>query len=370
MSKINLLIIDKDNDYVNCLVDYLISFQATKFSVNSFTEEGFLLDYLQKCEKSPDIVLTSADFYDKVKENYQGLIILLEDGKAANVPSKGKTINKYQYGDRLVADIVKIYAEENTANYSLGIENLNPKKTKIIGIYSPAGGVGKTTIAVGASIQSAWEGKNVFYLNLENMSSTSLYFTGEQKGNLSSILYFLKNKNRNLSLQIEGAKCVDPQYNICYFQPPDSILDFNEDISEELSRLLWELKSTNQYNRIFIDMSSEINKNNLAVFRACDDIILVAQQNMASTVKIKCMLKELQLLMARENWGIMEKLKPVINKYALGNAIDVDQITFDGKENIIKIPFVEGLTLPQGEVYRLDLNSSFGKAIHELLLNF
>jgi cellulose biosynthesis protein BcsQ len=352
------------------LVDYLISFQAAKFSVNSFTEERYLLEYLQKCEKTPDIVLASEDFYDKVRQNYQGLIIILVGGKTANISVACKTINKYQYGDRLVADIVKIYSEEGAVNSSLSVQPLNTKKTRIIGIYSPVGGVGKTTIAVGASIQSAWEGKNIFYLNLENMSSTPLYFTGEQNENLSQVLYFLKNKGKSLSLQIEGAKCVDPQYNINYFQPPDSILDFNEDVSEELTILLRELKGSNQYHRIFVDMSSEINRNNLAVLRACDDIILVAQQNMASTVKIKYMLNELQLIRARENWDIMDKFKLVINKYALGSAIDVDQITFDGQENLLKIPFVEGLTLIQGEVYRLDLNSSFGKAMHELLLNF
>ena len=377
MGKIELVIIDKDADYVNCFLDYLMSEQAHRFLVSVYTEEssiaGFITEEIERATNC--ICLVSHEFYEQVQHREKGIVILLADKESAlNQKNKGKAIYKYQYGNRLVAEIFKIFAEEGSTGdtYNTGFtSNANQKKHRIIGVYSPIGGVGKTTIAVGACIQSAWEGKNVFYLNLENIATTPLYFQGEQEKNLSNILYFLKSKSANLSLQIEGAKCVDPLYKVHYFQPPDSSYDFTEDVSQELYRLLQELKITQQYDRIFIDFSSSINKNNLAVLRNCDVLLLVAEENPTSVVKIKCFLKELHLLLSREEEAeFMERLYLVLNKTIHAEVDTVEDLSINQKGVLVRIPLVENLSTLQDGVCKLDLNSSFGKAIYKLLLNF
>ena len=45
-------------------------------------------------------------------------------------------------------------------------------KTKLVSVYSPIGGAGKTTIAANACINCAREGMKVFYINLETIGST------------------------------------------------------------------------------------------------------------------------------------------------------------------------------------------------------
>ena len=377
MGKLNLVLIDRDADYVNCLLDYLMSEQTHKFLVSAYTEETSLARFLaeETVKATDDIFLVSREFYEQVLHRVKGIVIFLDDEKSAvNQKDKGRTIYKYQYGDRLVAEVLKIFAEEGSVGYTFNTtytSNAGQKKNRIMGIYSPIGGVGKTTIAVGACIQSAWEGKSVFYLNLENTATTPLYFQGEQKKNLSNILYFLKSKSANLPLQIEGAKCVDPFYKVHYFQPPDSIYDFTEDVSHELCRLLQELKTTKQYERIFIDFSCAINKNNLAVLRNCDDLLLVAEENQTSVVKIKCMLKELHLLLSREEEAeLMERFNLVLNKSIPTAEVKTEELSINQKGVLARIPLVEDLTILQDGVCKLDLNSSFGKALYQLLLNF
>ncbi|HHY06669.1 MAG TPA: hypothetical protein GX532_06835 [Clostridia bacterium] len=370
MGKLRLMLVDRDVEYVNCLLNYLMSEQAEKFAVSSFTEESAVDKFLAE-EKTVDLVLTSSEFYTRLTSKAQGVIILLAEEQEVLRGKQCHVISKYQYGEQLVAEILKIYAEE-VSEVSLNcLPNYLKQKTRIIGVYSPLGGVGKTTIAVGASIQSAWEGKSVFYLNLENISSIPLYFTGKQEKNLSHVLYFLKEKRENLAWQIESAKCRDPNYKIHYFRPPDSILDFNEDIRKELILLLQELKGAQQYERIFLDFSAEINKNNLALLQACDDIILVAQANLTSCVKIKCLRQELRLLLPpEEEEDLVHKFSLVLNKERAGVVKEVEEISINQKGVCARIPWVENLTSRQGNVYRLDFNSGFGQAIHQLLLRF
>jgi CO dehydrogenase nickel-insertion accessory protein CooC1 len=134
---------------------------------------------------------------------------------------------------------------------------------------------------------------------------------------------------------------------------------------------LQELKTTKQYERIFIDFSCAINKNNLAVLRNCDDLLLVAEENQTSVVKIKCMLKELHLLLSREEEAeLMERFNLVLNKSIPTAEVKTEELSINQKGVLARIPLVEDLTILQDGVCKLDLNSSFGKALYQLLLNF
>jgi cellulose biosynthesis protein BcsQ len=387
MTRIELLIADDDQDYVHCLVDYIMFEHAAKFTVTSFTEVAAFLRFLEEGIKPPDVLLVGfpmAQLVEKVPPEKRGLVLVLSGERQAEGAGTdgegfgglGPQIYKYQYGEKIIGEVLRFLAEETSASaareYSFRHER---RATKVIGFFSPVGGVGKTTLAVGASIQTAWEGKSCFYLNLENMASTPLYFTGEQEENLSGVLYYLKNKAPNLSLQLEKAKCIDPVTKIAYYQPPDSIIDFKEDISAELKALLQELRAGGQYERIMVDLSAEVNKNNLTVLRACDRIVLLAEQNMTSLLKLRKMYRELQLLTSREGWDITEKMLVVLNKYKYPDDEEKEaelheteeECRVRGKGVLLKIPLVYDLTIFQEGRYRLDLNSDFGKALYEVL---
>lgn len=381
MGKLNLVVVDRDGEYVHSLLDYLMTEHAHQFLVSSYTEEKELASFLTEEEKTAncDLIVTSGDYYQQIKAKVKCMVILLDDGKSKIKEKVERAINKYQYGERIVADILKLYTEEiATQEEVLSDCDFfdNKGKAKIIGIYSPIGGVGKTTIAVGACIQSAWEGQTVFYLNLENTPTTPLYFRGEQEKNLANVLYYLKGNKNKLALQIESSKCVDPLYRVHYFKPPDSIIDFNEDVTIELRSLLQILKTSQQYERIFVDLSSEINKNNLAVLKACDALILVAQDNMTSVIKLKGLYKEIRILFSPEkSEELLKKCNLVLNKefgVASGDVIaqNMPEVINNEKRVIARIPMVKHLVTLQEGLYKIDLNSGFGKAIHQLLLNF
>lgn len=389
MSKIELLIADDDQDYVHCLVEYIMCEHAARFTVTSFTEAAAFFRFLEEGIKPPDVLLAGIPFaplVEKVPPEKRGLVLVLSGEKQAesagvagnDLGGFGRQIYKYQYGEKIISQVLRLLAEESADSAAVAREYSfrdERRATKVVGFFSPVGGAGKTTLAVGASIQTAWEGKNCFYLNLENMASTSLYFAGEQEENLSGVLYYLKNKAPHLSLQLEKAKCLDPATKIAYYQPPDSILDFKEDISAELKALLQELRASGQYERIYVDLSAEINKNNLTVLRACDRIVLPVEQNMTSLLKLRKLYRELQLLTSREGWDITEKILVVLNKYKRPDQEEKEAEYHDmeeefrllGKGGLLKIPLVNDLTLCQEGRYRLDLNSDFGKALYEVL---
>ncbi len=368
MSKLHIVIADPDEAFVDGLLRYLLTNHAERFEVSSFTEKTYLYHYLSSGQAKADMLLIHPRLLDE-KVPWEGIKTVLleeEESEDTNTP-KGLKIAKYQCGDQFVNRIMELYSQENLRGLPPWI---GQQKTKTIVVYSPAGGVGKTTVAMGLCIQAAWEGKSVFYLNLEDLASTELYLAGEHEQSLSNVLLYLREEKKNLARKIEEAKTTDPQYKIHYFQPPANVLDYHEDLSGELRKLVKELVAVKQYDRIIIDLSSSLHSNNLAMLEACDEVLVVCTPDMTVSVKIKLLLNELEAITCRSGLNILEKTSFLLNKYEPLASLTVENQYYIAAQGLLKIPKVDDLLVPYGEKYRIDMNSAFGTAMYQLMLRF
>lgn len=364
MNKINLHIIYKDYHYVNNLAEYIISNHSRIFQVNSYTEESRIPAIFSGETREEDVYLICPEIYTglRLKEK-PGLFILLINNDDL-FPAVTWKINRYQLGDVIVNSIIKIYSEYKNTQNTLPA---GKEKTRVISLFSPAGGTGKTTVAVGASIQSAWEGKNTFYLNLEDIPSTSLYFQSRTGGGLSQALFYIQERSKNAAIKINGLKCIDLHYKVHYFSPQDSALDITKEGGNHLARLIGELKNSGQYDRIFIDMSAGINENTIEILNASDLILLITTQDLISQEKLKMACREQAFQRETKGKSIMEKSEIIINKSKEDGGGDYKVEELNGKGVLIKIPKVADLAITQGDRIRLDMNGPFGTAIHKLI---
>lgn len=373
MSRIKMLIFVRDEEYSKCLTDYLIHNCSQRFEVVAWSEE------LSYGENEPmntrvDILLLEEGLAIPARKSMEiGIVITLTEGKELNQENqlnqknqeKQKNqgvINKYQCGTVLLNQVIRIYAENNPQHCIIPTEG---KRTKAIAIYSPLGGAGKTTIAVALSIQAAWEGKSVFYLNLENTASTYLYFDGVQENSLSNVLYYLKQTRGNITTIIEAAKCIDPHYGISFFKQPTSVLDIKESLSKEIGLLIQLIVGTGQYDNVFIDMSSCIEQNNLAVLDAADEILMVCTHEEISELKTSIILNEFEMLEKSKHYHILDKVHIVMNKCE-GSPNSEEGDKYCGKNIMIRVPKVTGLMISHGSKLRPDLNCALGTAIHSI----
>ncbi|MFP3489035.1 hypothetical protein R0K20_15640, partial [Staphylococcus sp. SIMBA_130] len=107
---------------------------------------------------------------------------------------------RYQRLNQLISSILAIYYERNQ---SAGKLLARSKKTKVITVYSPIGGCGKTAIATNLSKQLALNHAKVFYLNLELLNTTRLYFTSAEDNPSLQIFYYVKAESPQLLSKIE-----------------------------------------------------------------------------------------------------------------------------------------------------------------------
>lgn len=384
MVKINLVIADTDKDYLQSFASFLMDRYPQKFIVNSFSDfERFKECMIEKSKETviqkADIILVAKDFYDRLKGSFNGLltshdwsipVILLADEKNNSMETteesgKMSYIYKYQYGDKLVKDIIQIYEDkcdtkgeqvDETKEEKQNLCNIKQGRTKIISVFSPAGGAGKTTIAVNASILCALNGLKVFYLNFESISSEPCFFDcsfrDKDYENLSNVIFAIKGKNKNLSARIEAAKFSDVVYNVHYIMPPDSALEMAEILPDDAVCLLHHITDSGYYDVVFIDMTSILDEKNISLMEESDEVILVHTPGRISKQKLIHFFKELKLYRNRDI-DLSKKVTLIVNKYE-------ERFSKQIKEDIDELCSIIGETRCM-QYIKVPFNDKYGK---------
>lgn len=362
MSRIQLIIADKDSEYLSSLRDYLLANYGQTFDVITFSQEEYLQQYL--AEQRGGILLVAPELQMDISQQVNLIQILLTAAPNSTDLKSGQ-IFKYQRGSELVQEILRQISEREQDFTVISAIN----KAKVVAAYSPAGGVGKTTVALGCALQTAWEGKRVFYLNLESLPSTGLFFEPMLKEGLATVLFCLQDKKKKPALKIKTLINIDPGSQIHYFSPTESGLELEAELGNNLALLVNLLKSSGDYDFIFLDLASPLNANNMSVLEASDVVLLLSTLEPACRIKVELFIQELKRWAARYNSTIMDRIYPLWNKWEEEAWRETDTL-IAGLEPLAKIPFDDKLLLVQNSRYRLDLNGKFGTTLYQMRDSF
>lgn len=310
MGRLSLVIADCDMDYLSKFEKFLMINYPQRFDIFSFSSPGKLWDFMGSSNKKDILLINSKMYKNELCLKNVEAIMLLSGDSAEPAPEGLETIYKYQHAERLVTDILRFYAARSmNAGLMPGQGN-----TRIVCIYSPAGGVGKSSIAAGCSILSARKGLKTFYLNMEDVPTTSLFFSGESIQNFSNVIYHLKGKGNNLGLKLEGAKCCDPRTGVHFFAHPDSILEMSELSDHDVVRLVSEFKAGITYDIVFIDMPCGLNQRNAAILGCADLILMVLVPGDIAAVKMNELKAGLELLEHKYGAELAGRTITVLNR--------------------------------------------------------
>jgi cellulose biosynthesis protein BcsQ len=362
VGKVNLIIGDSDEAYLESLSSFLICNYSHRFNVSSFSKHECLEKFINETEEKIDILLLNEELsFSLVNTKHADCLIILTE-KSEN--STRNAVNKYQQGDQLVGSILNIFSEKS--NSGITYKGMG-KKTRVVSIYSPQGGSGKTCIALSTCIQCARKGLKVFYLNLEDFNSTSAFFDCSSKTNFSNIIYYLKEKNKNLSLKVESLKSIDPVWGIHYFSPSESDTEINEMTFEDLKELIDKIVCLEFYDFIFIDMSYDFGEKNINLLIHSDRIVLTLAHGLCSEVKLHRFVKTFALIMDKQSPEYRDKLNIVFNKYKQGMETCFEDLFFSN--DYIKVPEIQNFDFTK--IFNaVKMDSNYVEAIDNLIKRY
>lgn len=221
-----------------------------------------------------------------------------------------KNLEKYQR--------VSFFVQELMSFANVTIEQTN--STQITVVWSPAGGTGKSTVAMAYATKKTSE-KKVVYLDLGYFSSVPVYFKSSNKG----ISWVFSQLDGNLNgIHLEGVAEVDSSTGVIFFGCPDNYDDMNVLTLLQIESLIKSVAAI--ADEVVLDMPVVCNEMTKKVFDLASKIFIVSDVSLSSKQKL------LQFCTQSNVYSLnKEKITLVANKGSV--------ISWDGTQ--IKLPLVQ-----------------------------
>ncbi|WP_242835335.1 hypothetical protein [Ruminiclostridium papyrosolvens] len=186
----------------------------------------------------------------------------------------------------------------------------------MVSVFSAAGNVGKTSLALGVSSICSFTGLSVFYLNLEQFQSTSIFFNDNTQYSFSDIIYFAKEKDKNLVTKIPVICSREIDSGVHYFSQTNNVFDIKEMLPEDIDFIVSAIKDCGYYDLVMIDMDSQLNENTMKLFEKSDEILYVITKEENCLHKTKLFVDSIDLLSKsyQNKASLKNKIKYIANK--------------------------------------------------------
>lgn len=307
--KIKIAILESDKSYLTRIVAAFGTKYAENVEIYSFTDPVVALDTLNSAKI--DVLLAN----DAFNINVQALparcaFAYLVDSAGVETVNDQRAICKFQKADLIYKQILSAYSEKASSitGFSVG-----GNESAIVLFCSPSGGVGSSTMAAACATRFANNGKKVLFLCLEKFGSADLFFQGQGQFDMSDVIFALKSKKTNLPLKLES--CIKQDDSGVYFYSQAKIaLDMMELTTEDMIRLISELKLTGGYDYIILDADFSIDKDALKLYRQAQAIVLVGDGSVSSNIKTERAYNALATMEASSDAPLTNRMSFIYNK--------------------------------------------------------
>ncbi len=343
MSRINILIFHKDEEYASAISIAL----ATRDSIYAITLAGKDMPSLQGAlteatDKNYDLILVDQEWKEEADrlevENRERLIGLCE------TPSRwGVEGYIYKYGglERINSELQLTYAQVTGKSRIF----LSDHDTKIIGFTSSAGGVGTSSIAIAVGRElTSLDKRDALYLSFEKTESTPVYMpVDEGRASISEYLYYLFAGEKETSSSFIDGFLVADTYGLCAFRPSKVINELTQLSGEHQMQFLDSLCTSGRFRYILIDFCQQGSDETWQLMLLCSKIFLIDNGLPLSLWKNQKFIDRIPFEAFEE---IQDRIHPVTNKWVPKDDeitdsnrfyLEYDQESFQVAESIINI---------------------------------
>ncbi|WP_105619048.1 P-loop NTPase family protein [Vallitalea okinawensis] len=331
---ITLVILDKDPSYSEYLTHYFRRYYNSIFHIVSSTTLVAMNIYLQ----NNDCIFLIHESYREDWSNEDAEVFWLCEEKN----NGERFLYKYQKVDRFIHKILET-SQREVDNLSL----LKGLKQNIIGIYSPIGGIGKTTIATALTGLIA-QHENVLYLNLEPFPSNAFLMNEGNKYNFSDLLLFASRASEDINMLIEKVVNRYETLELYYFNPYNRYEDLLDTDAGTWYRLM--LALCHKYDKIILDFGSHEDKQVLTVFNLCHVLVVLVCHEPFAKMKVEKwynyqqkMSRDLNICWVANKIDQREESQEPSSEYVLELAYNESYLRFNNFEELLRSSLLDKL---------------------------
>lgn len=259
--KRTLVICEPKEAYAQRLLSYMEEQKSIDLEVHVFTEVLCFKEFIG--QEKVDMALVAEELLEDIRPQLKGcFVVAFSESLMVYEREKIPCIYKFQSAEQIFRRLCELYVEEIKEEEPILFTK--PDGCKLIGVFSPKGGTGKTTFAATLG-QCFAETKKVLVVNLEAFSGLNSWCG--MKNGLSELLYHMQNRKHDFDLQLQSV--VQKVGNFEYLAGVGNYNDLQMLKVEQMEQLLEGLRGQSKYDVVILDMSF-LNPSLLHVLDECD----------------------------------------------------------------------------------------------------
>lgn len=269
MSIPKIVLIDDDIKYVFLLQARLGEHFLSGINLEVITERNFYKEYFYE-PKNIDLLIIDEKFYnqDMQKHNIKKILLLIENENIEH-GNIGNVIRIYKYSN--MRDIFNII---NSRNIGLFHVNQSQNITQIILVTSAAGGIGKTTIALGLSMALERDYKKVLYVDAESFQT--FYYLMEAPEFLDGNELVELTNNDEICEYLTNHICDKEISYLPAFKNPILSVGLSFGLYKSF---IESAKKSGEYDYIVIDSDSAFNEEKVELIGCADKVLFITDQS-------------------------------------------------------------------------------------------
>lgn len=291
--KRRLVIIDTENVFLQNAEAELLRRYADKTELRFITEKPYAAEFFAE-KKDIDVIVTGhSDYGEFLQGQDTGRILIVENevGDTGELPDNVEILLQYMPDGKLISRLDDaLYGTREKTTESIPEEP--PHNTRVIGVFSPIGGCGKSLVSYALAKKLKKLDQKVLLVGCDPTQSVSVYYPGEKyaKEELAEkLLSPGEDTYRTILQNVE-------QDEISYLLPFEKNLPTLEIGMQQWELLLGVLKEKRDFDWLIMDMGSLLDRKTASLMTKIDYLILLTETNYLANRKMQKLLKDPDLL--------------------------------------------------------------------------
>ena len=273
MAKPRVIIADEDSNYIFPLQYKFVTEFFDKIDLEIITDREYYNELFSK-PQNVKILIVSEELYDSSlqRHNIGNIFVMSESQDEGH--SRNINVNKlFKY-----SSIKEIYNEIiGKSSGALNVDVAEKKESQIVLVTSAAGGVGKTTIALGVAASLAKNYKRVLYINASRLQSFQYMLDNATALASSEVYAKLTNPSDRIYEEIKHVIRKESFSYLPAFKASLMSLGINYSAYEKIAL---SAKDSSDYDFIIVDAESAFDEYKTKMIDIADKVIMITDQSL------------------------------------------------------------------------------------------